>query len=192
MTNRLSWTEKSFDNELVVGKLYVVGSSIRVTGTVKGMQYTKLMYWAAAPSKVGHSFSGNGLPFANPAMAYENTPNKGEVQIGEGGSFDFTLDSVPNAYYVGLGTIYMPPHITVRACGENGCTDKHISIKVDEGMPFRTLTYPAPPSKKPRDGPLFYLEPWHGPRTQEEILRARAYPEKNITPDNFWGAAVPN
>jgi hypothetical protein len=192
MTNRLTWTQKQFDNELATGTMTVVGSKIQVNGNVKDIRYNKLMWWAAAPSKVGLSFSGNGLPFANPSMAYENTPNKGEVVIGPTGGFTFTLDGVPNAYYVGNGTLYMPPHMTLKACQGDKCEDRHVTVKIDEGMPFRTLTYPAPPSKKPRDGPLFYLEPWHGARTQEEILRARAYPEKNITPDNFWGKAVPN
>jgi hypothetical protein len=191
MTHRLTWTTKQFDNELANGTLTVVGNKIQVSGTVKDTRYTKLMYWAAAPSKVGLSFSGNGLPFANPSIAYENTPNKGEVEL-QTGTFTFTLNSVPNAYYVGNGTLYMPPHLTLKACSGEGCEDKHITVKIDEGMPFRTLTYPAPPSKKPRDSPLFYLEPWHGARTQEEILRARGYPDKNITPDNFWGKAVPN
>ena len=192
MTNRLTWTQKQFDNELARGTMTVIGPKIQVVGTVKDMRYTKLMYWGAAPSKVGLSFSGNGLPFANPGIAYENTPNKGDVMLTATGGFTFVLDGVPNAYYVGNGTLYMPPHITLKACDGNGCDDLHVTVKIDEGMPFRTLTYPAPPSKKPRDGPLFYLEPWHGARTQEEILRARAYPEKNITPDNFWGKAVPN
>lgn len=191
MTNRLTWTQKQFDNELATGILTVVGNKIQVTGNIKDTRYNKLMYWAAAPARVGLSFSGNGLPFANPDMAYENTPNKGEVMLN-GGTFSFTLDSVPNAYYVGNGTLYMPPHMTMKVCQGNQCEDKYVTVKIDEGMPFRTLTYPAPPSKKPRDGPLFYLEPWHGARTQEQILRARGYPEQNITPDNFWGKAVPN
>jgi hypothetical protein len=191
MTHRLTWTTKEFDNELVVGTMTIIGNNIQVEGTVKDFRFTKLMYWAAAPSKIGLSFSGNGLPFANPSMAYENTPNKGDVILNNS-KFNFTLNSVPNAYYVGNGTLYMPPHMTLKVCDGKGCDDRYVTVKIDEGMPFRTLTYPAPPSKKPRDGPLFYLEPWHGARTQEEILRARGYPEKNITPDNFWGKAVPN
>jgi hypothetical protein len=191
MTNRLTWTQKQFDNELASGIMTVINNSIHVTGNVKDARYGKLMYWAAAPLRVGFSFSGNGLPFANPAIAYENTPNKGEVEL-TGGNFQFTLNSVPNSYYIGNGTLYMPPHMTLKICQGNKCKDRHVSVKIDEGIPFRTLTYPSPPSKKPRNSPLFYLEPWHGARTQEEILRARAYPEKNITPDNFWGKAVPN
>ena len=193
MTHRLTWTTKPFDNELASGMLSVVGNKIRVSGAAKSvLGRTKLMYWAAAPSVTGLSFSGNGLPFPNPTVAYENTPNKGEIMLGVGGTFDFMLEGMPNAYYVGNGTLYMAPHLTLRLCGVEKCEDRYVSIKLDDGVPFRTLTYPAPPSKKPRDSPLFYLEPWHGPRTQEEILRARAYPEKNITPDNFWGKAVPN
>lgn len=192
MTHRLNWQTKNFDNNVVTGTMTVNGDKIVVSGTVKDFRYKKLMFWAAAPSVNGHSFSGNGLPFPNPHIAYENTPNKGEVHVGENGLFTFTLNSVPNAYYVGNGTIYTKPHMTLKVCGADTCDDSHVSVDIDDGVPFRTLTYPSPPSNKPRNGPLFYLEPWHGPRTQEEILRASAYPEKNIMPNNFWGKSIPN
>lgn len=192
MTSRLTWTEKAFDNELTSGVMKVISEShIQVSGTVKDTSYTSINYWAANPATIGYSFSGNGLPYANPDMAYENTPNKGMVKLNTLGQFTFTI-TCPNAYYVGLGTLYVPPHMTLRACGNAKCSDKYVTVKIEEGIPFRTLTYPAPPSKKPRDGPGFYMEPWHGARTQEQILRAKGYPSKNVMPDNFWGKSVPN
>lgn len=192
MTHRLTWVQKKFDNELASGTMTVMNEKVQFDGTVKMAGAKKLMFWAAAPIRPGHSFSGNGLPFANPHIAYENTPNKGEVALTTGGRFTFTLNHLPNAYYVGNGTIYMPPHVSLKVCADEECNAEYVSVKIDEGIPFRTMTYPAPPSKKPRDGPMFYSEPWHGARTQEEILRARAFPEKNVMPDNFWGKAVPN
>lgn len=187
---RVEWKEKGFDNDLTVGKMNIIDNKIFVSGKVKDTSYNKLLYWAPASPCVGHSFSGFGLPFANPHMAYENTQNRGDVNLSEKGGFSFTIN-YPNSYYVGLGTLYIPPHITLRLCGSNKCSEKTVNIKIDEGIPFRTLTYPAPPSKRPRNSPMFYASEWQGPRTQEQILYDSEYPKNNITPDNFWGKSVP-
>jgi hypothetical protein len=69
--------------------------------------------------------------------------------------------------------------------------DSYFSVQVDDGIPFRMLTYPAPPTKKPRISPMFYCEPEKGARSQEAILRASAYPSTNTMPDNFWGERPP-
>ena len=55
----------------------------------------------------------------------------------------------------------------------NGADDLYHTIQIDEGIPFRTLTYPSPPSKAPRTSPLFYHCGNEGlpVRTQEQILR---------------------
>ena len=60
------------------------------------------------------------------------------------------------------------------------------TIQIDEGIPFRTLTYPSPPSKNPRTSPMFYhcgknQLPIRG---QEQVLRDSGYPEVNKMPNN--------
>ena len=62
------------------------------------------------------------------------------------------------------------------------------SIKISNGIPFRTLTYPAPPTKNPRLGPEFYVSNLPLPiRGQETILRSAGYPKTYTMDDNFWG-----
>lgn len=188
--NRLTWQEKDFNNDIVSGKMTVVNDMIKVTGRVKSLGYTKMMFWAAESPEVKLSFSGYGLPYANPDMAYENTTNSGIVELDNLGNFEFLL-KYPNAYYVGLGSLYIPPHVNLKLFSNNEPDNKVISLKIDEGIPFRTLTYPSPPSKNPRQDPMFYMSYWQGARTQEEILKAKAYPDQNMMPDNFWGTAPP-
>ena len=148
----------------------------------------KLFFWAAAPPTYGTSFSGSGMPYSDPLTAYDRTPNKGVIDVQNG---NFTINmKYPNAYYIGLGSVYIPPHINFKV-SETGKDDTYFSVQIDDGIPFRMLTYPAPPTKKPRSSAMFYYEPEKGARTQEAILRASAYPETNTMPDNFWGDRPP-
>ena len=101
----------------------------------------------------------------------------------------------PNAYYTGLGSLYIEPHVNLKLCGTK--KDYPFStLKIDDGMPFRTLTYPAPPSKNPRSSAMFYVNDKITLRSQEQILRDSGYPRFNIKPvkmpDNFWGLKPPN
>jgi hypothetical protein len=68
-----------------------------------------LKYLAAAPSDIRQSRAGSGLPFPNPKIAYDNTPNKGEVQIRDG-QFEFQL-VYPAAYYIENGSTLVAPHV---------------------------------------------------------------------------------
>ena len=186
----LPWNKKDYQNEFCQGTMNVMPSGdITVSGIVNNINVNKIMFWAAAPPTYGTSFSGSGLPYPDPLVAFDRTPNRGSVAVTNG-RFSFTI-KYPNAYYIGLGTLYVPPHVNVKLCQagipENSEANKKVTIQVDEGIPFRTLTYPAPPSEKPRVSPLFYCEPWHGARTQEAILRSASYPDVNKTPANFWG-----
>lgn len=190
----LPWKKQEFKDEYCSGSMDLMpNGDIKITGVVNAFNVNKVMYWAAAPPTYGTSFSGSGLPYPDPITAYENTPNRGSANVVNG-QFSFNI-KYPNAYYIGLGTLYVPPEVNIKLCQsdlpENCDSNVKFSIKVDAGIPFRTLTYPAPPSNKPRNSPLFYCEPWHGARTQEEILRSAGYPEVNKTPDNFWGLKPP-
>jgi hypothetical protein len=185
----LNWENKTFNNQHCSGNMTrTQNGDIMISGRVNTMGVTKLMYWAAAPPTYSTSFSGSGLPYANPLQAYDRTPNRGTIQL-KGNTFQFTI-KYPNAYYVGLGSLYVPPHVNIKLCDNNNCGES-VSLVVDEGIPFRTLTYPAPPSNKPRNSPLFYCEPSHGARSQEQILRESGYPNQNKMPSNFWGKKPP-
>lgn len=160
-----------------------------IQGRLKNVSsMSKLFFWAAAPPTYGTSFSGSGMPYSDPLTAYDRTPNKGVIDVQNG---NFTINmKYPNAYYIGLGSVYIPPHINFKV-SETGKDDTYFSVQIDDGIPFRMLTYPAPPTKKPRSSAMFYYEPEKGARTQEAILRASAYPETNTMPDNFWGDRPP-
>tara|TARA_B110000208_G_C11785706_1_gene435566 strand:- start:163 stop:726 length:564 start_codon:yes stop_codon:yes gene_type:complete len=159
-----------------------------VKGRISNLGNPTVMFWAANPPTYNGSYSGSGLPFPNADIAYDNTVNKGAVKA-LGGSFQFRV-RYPNAYYMGLGSVYVEPCVHIKVCGE----EKIQTIKLGNGIPFRMMTYPpSGNASRPRDGPLFYkgrgeLEM----RTQEQILRDSGYPRENIMPENFWGKAVPH
>jgi len=187
----LPWQTKDFTQQGCQGQLTnTTTGDIIVRGSFSDPSVSQVMYWAAAPPTFGTSFSGSGMPYPNPVVAYDRTPNKGTVQVS-GGQFEFRI-KYPNAYYIGLGSLYVPPHVSIKpARGVGADSAEPVMVVLDEGIPFRMLTWPAPPTKKPRVTAMFYCEPSHGARSQEAILRGAAYPETNTMPDNFWGTKPP-
>ena len=188
MTNNLN--QILFDKDVCSGTVAFINSrNLVVSGQLKNNNTTaSIYYWASAPPSTGLSFSGSGMPYPSPEVAYDRTPNKGVVN-SVNGSFTFNI-KYPNAYYIGLGTLYIPPHINFKV-SEEGKADAYFSVQIDDGIPFRMLTYPAPPTLKPRISPQFYCEPEKGARTQEQILLSSSYPSTNTMPDNFWGNRPP-
>jgi len=190
-----NWREILFNKSLCSGIVVNEGSgNIVVKGKLKeGKADSKIMYFAANPAEENkHSFSSNGLPYPNPDIAFDNTKNVGAVKAVNG---EFTIKlNYPNSYYVGMGSLYIPPHIHLKLCDPE-FEDKLFSIKLGEGIPYRTLTHPAPPSLNFRVSPLFYSNPNLPIRSQEQILRDSSYPEYEGSPpkipDNFWGLRPP-
>lgn len=182
----MSFRQVLFNKDMCQGAITYQGAGdLIINGKLKDQAANGTLYfWAAAPPTTGISFSGSGMPYPDPQTAYDRTPNKGVVNV-VGGAFTITL-KYPNAYYIGLGSLYIPPHVNFKMCAP-GQDDKYFSVQIDDGIPFRMLTYPAPPTNKPRTSPMFYYEAELGARSQESILRASAYPDTNTMPDNFWG-----
>ena len=179
-----------FNKDICDGSISYRGKAdLVVQGKLKtGSSSSKLFFWAAAPPTYGTSFSGSGMPYPDPLTAYDRTPNKGVLDVVNG---NFTINmKYPNAYYIGLGSVHVPPHINFKIC-EEGKDDEYFSVQIDDGVPFRMLSFPAPPTKKPRTSAMFYCEPEKGARTQEAILRASKYPSTNKMPDNYWGERPP-
>ena len=154
-------------------------------------------YVAAAPPDYRATFTGSGLPFANAEMAFSQTPNRGVVKLGLNNSFEIKL-AYPNAYYAGLGTVYVPPtlYISYKAMNfeKTVFNDREVAIKVSEGIPYRFLTYPGWNTKARKDAGFYAGVSgekevgWDMPvRTQEQILRDSAYPMKNIMDEGYWG-----
>ena len=186
------WRNLFFDKTLCQGE--IINNSdgnVVVKGRLKiDKPNVRIVYWAANPPDPTYSFSAAGLPFPSPEIAFENSVNRGSM-ITDDRDFEFKI-YYPNSYYVGLGSLYMSPHVFIKICDPD--YNNIESIKLGEGIPYRTLISPAPPSKNPRVSPLFYynknLENMDV-RSQEKILRDSGYPEFNVIPpkmpDNFWG-----
>ena len=148
----------------------------------------KLTYAAAAPAGRNSSFSGSGMPFASAAQAFDHTPNVGTVPVGPMGDFIVTLDNIPNAYYIGLGTTYVQPTIYFSWSTANQGV-KNRSVTVSNGIPYRKLSYPWQ-----RTNAEFYGGLWNLPvRSQEQILRDSAYKESagESSRPPFWGLKPP-
>ena len=150
-----------------------------------------IKYSAANPPTYNSNFSGSGLPYPSEEIAFENTPNRGVVEIING-EFNFSI-RYPNSYYVNMGTIYVEPHIKLTIVDkDNKNIGETKSVNLGEGIPFRTLTWPV--QRDWNEGPLFYKTDFdvNTVRTQYQILLDSAYPRKNVTPKNFWGMMPPH
>lgn len=162
-----------------------------VTGRVDdSADNDRLNFYAAAPPDYRQSFSGSGLPYSSPDQAFYGTPNIGSVRINAGGEFGIRF-VYPNSYYVGLGSLVVPPSLHVWYLKDG--VEVRNSIKICDGIPFRSLTYPSLPTR-PRQNPLFYApKKPDDVRSQEKILRDSGYPFSihASMPENFWGGKPP-
>jgi hypothetical protein len=167
-----------------------------VKGVLKDDLYTSsltqnvfIKYIASNPPTYNSNFSGSGLPYPNPDVAFENTPNKGMVKV-ENGRFNIVI-KYPNSYYENMGTLYIPPQIKLLAVNnENRDLSIVEVINLGEGIPFRTLTWPV--QRDWNKGALFYKVEGLPVRSQNQILLDSAYPSVNKMPANFWGKTPPH
>lgn len=162
---------------------------IKITGYLH-QNVKKISYIAAMPAEKRITFTGSCLPFANSLQAFENTHNKGDIKI-QGDSFTFTIYN-PNSYYMGLGSVLIPPTIHLVYETENGDIE-NVSIIVNNPIPYRNLTYPDGQFTIARDKNFYFEQGERLPvRTQESILRSAGYPIKTRQAHaNFWGKKPP-
>lgn len=208
-----SWRNKYFERLDCKGIAINEGEGdILVTGEVNNdIPNPIVIYWAPNPPTYSTSFTGSSLPYYDSIQAYDRTPNVGSVKCINN-KFQFRI-KYPNAYYVGLGTLYVPPHLHFKICTDKNIKDdllnlnvsdlkkelddkknlNYHTIKIDDGVPFRTLTHPAPPTEAKRNSPMFYYcsKEQLPVRGQEQVLRDSGYPEENKMPSNFWGLKPP-
>jgi hypothetical protein len=177
----------SFDNEYCSGTIiFITRRDLHVQMRLKNMAVGRqLFWWAAAPPGFGISLSGSGMPYSNAIQAYDNTVNKGVLTVDASNSIAFDM-KYPNAYYIGLGSLYIAPHINFKLTSVDGPETQWV-VPVDNGIPFRMLTYPTGQGTIPRNSCMFYDDQPYGARSQEEILRASEYPATHSMPANFWG-----
>jgi hypothetical protein len=159
---------------------------LTINGSLKGIDDfhdSQVIYWAANPPDYRHSFSGSALPFVDPEMAFDHTPNQGKVNVSQDGSFVFHL-KYPNSYYMHLGNQLIGPQVHLKVKSSTSKKESKVeTILLGEPIPFRSLRHEVLDRNV-----MFYLrsdEPIV--RTQEQTLNACGYPSLNSTPTNFWG-----
>lgn len=111
--------------------------SFLVKGSLKSPVASGVVKFIASnPADFRQSYSGSGLPFPNPEIAYENTQNKGSARVTNG-NFEFYIQ-YPNSLYINQGTTLLSPHVLVKLCDSS---DENVEVVVlGDGIPHRTLT----------------------------------------------------
>ena len=173
--NNLNITITPLDNNNVniKGNAYVEDNSI-------------LEYFAGNPPTYMFSYNGSALPYPNANIAYDSNNNSGKVYI-KNNDFSFTI-KYPNSFYSQLGNKYIEPHVIIQITDSSGYKYDSVFIKLDDGIPYRSLSHNPPINNWKRQNPFFYSGKEDLPiRSQEEILRDSSYPSNNKYPNNFWG-----
>lgn len=180
-----------FENVFCTGEIRPAekNTDLKVVVQMKeNVRDNKVHYVAANPPDYRATYTGSALPFAHQQQAFENTPNKGVATLFQNACEIYLM--YPNSYYVGLGTVMVPPTLYLEYFTWNG-VKRNVSIPISQGVPYRMLTYPMQFTKARKD-PQFYEDGWAMPvRTQEQILRDSAYPSTNRMSENFWGLKPP-
>lgn len=172
-------TPRIFENEACDGIIEASRCDVTLKLRFKEPVIGDIEYLAAAPPDYRQSFTGSGLPFATKEQAFSLTPNRGSVKILNGEA-ELSL-MLPNSYYDGFENL-VSPYVDIMY--ETTTGSRHLTIRLDNAaVPFRLLDYP-----EKRTSPTFYEGGWGLPvRTQEQILLASGYPNKNEMPSTFWG-----
>jgi hypothetical protein len=110
-------------------------TTFNLSGKFSEITGQPLKYWAANPIPRMYSYSGSGLPFPNPEVAYENSPNQGEVMVDATGQFNIALLQ-PSGYYTRQGKVLMKPHVHFRVPGYN----RIFTITIADDFPYRSLS----------------------------------------------------
>jgi len=172
-----------FNNEHFSGEIHVDKYDVILYGIMKEHPKDNLLYYmASSPPDYHISYSGSALPFQSKDQAFEGTPNVGKVLVDKNKKFMIKL-VMPNSYMIGLGSVTIPPTVYMSFLAHCGAT-KFANVKVSEGVPYRSVTYPVS-----RNSAMFYNNVYSLPvlNNQEEVLRAGGYPSLNVMPENFWG-----
>jgi hypothetical protein len=170
------------DNVDVTVKRDSTGSII-VRGQITKFAGEKQQIYWISPQKPtrGIGFNGSGMPFANAEIAFENTKNRGYIDSPDG-TFTIKMDSLPNGYYSGLGSTYIPPIIMLETTSAAGKFRTHIFLS-PVSVPYRWISGAPPGSqtastKDDVGRAMFYNGRESLPlfKNQEAILRAKGYP----------------
>lgn len=158
-----------FDNKHVTLDAQVRGDRVFLNGVVNNPSaFHTMELWAAAPAVRNSSYSGSGLPYGNPDMAFENTPNYYVVPAN--GQIN-SIFALPNSYYEWDGRTKIPSAVTVVLVPKRSQAETiEVRIAISDPLPLRTLTHRPERGR----GPSFYAdkeEIFGVPPNQEYVLR---------------------
>jgi hypothetical protein len=125
-------------------------------------KYASMQIMAAAPMMQMTSYSGSGLPYPCAAYAFDNTPNRHDIEPN--GKFNVRF-YYPNSYYLEDGRTKITPSIFVVLTNAEPI---HIRFELPDPVVLRTLAH-----RTTRTGPEFYAakELLLGVQSQEANLR---------------------
>ena len=86
------WNDELFNSFNCENQETQTSGRFVVKGSLKDSNQNGLIKFIAANAPdYRQSYSGSGLPFPNPEIAYENTQNKGTARVVDG-NFQFSID----------------------------------------------------------------------------------------------------
>lgn len=160
------------------GRVRVTGNMTKFSGEKQNIRWVS----PRGPHRTT-GFNGSGLPFHDADQAFFNTENTGVIESNDG-SFKIHMNSLPSAYYTGLGSVYVPPVLMLETTPAN--TNKtfrtHIFLS-PIGVPYRWIAGAPPgpritPSVEEVGRSMFYMgrESLGLFQNQEAQLRFKGYP----------------
>lgn len=156
-----------FKNEHVACSVQPEGHLLHITGNVLNPSlYSRINLCAANPIDRMTSYSGSGMPFPCPNIAFDNSPNTYEIDTT--GAFSTTF-VYPNSYYTNDAMEKVPPSIFFILYKNNGEDNVYVRFGLEDPLPVRTLTHRAG-----RVGPEFYTlkDELIAPQTAEGVMRS--------------------
>ena len=159
----------NFRNDYVDCVVSVNQTHVRVSGNVRNpAEFTRMLVIAPNPIDRISSYSGSGLPWPCPNIAFDNTPNK--ALIDSTGAIDVVFN-YPNSYYTNDQLNRIEPSVFFILQKGGGVDPVFVRIPLDDMyadiLALRTLTH-----RPGRTGPEFYskkdvLVP---PMTAEKVM----------------------
>ena len=176
----------SFKNDYVILQVEEQDQTLTLTGVIENPgDFKQMEVFAANPIDRMMNYSGSGLPFPTPSIAFENTPNV--YQVDPKGTIQ-TQFQTPNAYYTQDKQTLVQPSLFIKLVPKNDQEPIFVRFQLENKLPLKTLyhrdrTQNAYPGRT--EGPMFYQRKADvlGVQGQEAILRQTA-----VTKANYYSA----
>jgi len=160
------------------GRISIVGSMTKFGG-----QRQKIRWISPNGPHRTTGFNGSGLPYHDAEQAFFNTPNSGVIE-SPNGTFKINMNTLPSAYYTGLGSTYVPPVLMLESRLDNSMESYRTHVFLSPtGIPYRWIAGSPPgpriaPSEEEVGRSMFYTgrEQLGLFQNQEAQLRFKGYP----------------